>query len=104
MIDDDVVAIGEIGLAGEVRPVSDIERRIKEGRGWVFRRFIISDKNKAVDVSSEVQVLRVRICAPPSALRIRPAEIAPRPGLPDCELEKRRSLCGVFYIAAPPGG
>ena len=31
VIADDVVAIGEIGLAGEVRPVSDVERRIKEG-------------------------------------------------------------------------
>ncbi len=60
VIDDDVVAIGEIGLAGEVRPVSDIERRIKEGARLGFRRFIISDKNKAVDVSSEVQVLRVK--------------------------------------------
>ena len=55
-----VVAIGEIGLAGEVRPVSDVERRIKEGARLGFRRFIISDKNKAVDVSSEVQILRVR--------------------------------------------
>ena len=60
VIADDVVAIGEIGLAGEVRPVSDVERRIKEGARLGFRRFIISDKNKAVDVSSEVQILRVR--------------------------------------------
>lgn len=60
VIDDDVAAIGEIGLAGEVRPVWDIERRIKEGARLGFHRFIVSDKNKPVDVSSEIQILRVK--------------------------------------------
>ncbi len=59
-IDDDVVAIGEIGLAGEVRPVSDVDRRIKEGARLGFRRFLVSDKCKVGNFSSDIQIIRVK--------------------------------------------
>lgn len=59
-VDDDVVAIGEIGLAGEVRPVSDIDRRIKEGARLGFRRFLVSDKCKLGNYSSDIQIIRVK--------------------------------------------
>jgi DNA repair protein RadA/Sms len=60
IIDDDIAAIGEIGLAGEVRPVSDVDRRIKEGARLGFRRFIVSDKSKLGNYSSDIQILRVK--------------------------------------------
>ncbi len=59
-MDDDVVAIGEIGLAGEVRPVSDVDRRIKEGARLGFRRFLVSDKCKIGSFSSDIQIIRVK--------------------------------------------
>jgi DNA repair protein RadA/Sms len=60
VIDHDVVAIGEIGLAGEVRPISDVDRRIKEGARLGFHRFLVSDKCKLGNHSSDIQIIRVR--------------------------------------------
>ncbi len=60
VIDHDIVAIGEIGLAGEVRPVSDVDRRIKEGARLGFHRFLVSDKCKLGNHSSDIQIIRVR--------------------------------------------
>ncbi len=40
-IADDVIAIGEIGLAGEVRPVTGIERRLTEAARLGFKRALI---------------------------------------------------------------
>ncbi len=60
VIDEDVVAIGEIGLGGEVRPVSDLDHRIKEGARLGFRRFILSDKCKPGSYPSEIEILRVK--------------------------------------------
>lgn len=60
VIDHDIVAIGEIGLAGEVRPVSDVDRRIKEGARLGFHRFLVSDKCKLGNHSSDVQIIRVK--------------------------------------------
>ncbi len=59
-IDDDIVAIGEIGLAGEVRPVADIDRRIKEGARLGFHRFLVSDKCKLANYSSDIQIISVK--------------------------------------------
>ncbi len=60
VIDHDIVAIGEIGLAGEVRPVSDVDRRIKEGARLGFHRFLVSDKCKLGNHSSDIQIIRVK--------------------------------------------
>ncbi|MBA7595273.1 DNA repair protein RadA [subsurface metagenome] len=38
--------IGEVGLAGEVRPVSQIERRVKEAERLGFKRCIIPIGNQ----------------------------------------------------------
>lgn len=59
-IDHDVVAIGEIGLAGEVRPVSDVDRRIKEGARLGFHHFLVSDKCKLGKHSSDIHIVRVK--------------------------------------------
>jgi len=45
-VDPATVAIGEIGLAGEVRAVSQIEKRIREAARLGFHRVLISSKNK----------------------------------------------------------
>ncbi len=59
VIPEDLVAVGEIGLCGEVRPVSDIDRRLKEGARLGFRVFIVSDKCKIEYENSDINVIRV---------------------------------------------
>ncbi|MCK4234702.1 DNA repair protein RadA [candidate division WOR-3 bacterium] len=44
--DNKTVVIGEVGLAGEVRPVSQIDRRVKEAERLGFTRCIIPAGNK----------------------------------------------------------
>ncbi len=45
-IPQDVVAIGEVGLTGEVRAVNMIEKRIKEAEKLGFKQCIIPESNK----------------------------------------------------------
>ncbi len=43
----DTVAVGEIGLTGEIRPVSRIRQRLNEARKLGFKRFILPESNRA---------------------------------------------------------
>lgn len=45
-IPQDIVAIGEVGLTGEVRSVNMIEKRIKEAEKLGFKKCIIPESNK----------------------------------------------------------
>lgn len=45
IIDDDIIAFGEIGLSGEVRAVSHIDYRVKEAVRLGFTKIIIPKKN-----------------------------------------------------------
>ena len=45
-IPNDVLAIGEVGLTGEVRSVNQIEKRIKEAEKLGFKKCIIPESNK----------------------------------------------------------
>ena len=45
-IPKDVVAIGEVGLTGEVRAVSMIEKRLKEAEKLGFKKCIVPENNK----------------------------------------------------------
>lgn len=45
-IPKDLVAIGEVGLTGEVRAVSMIEKRLKEAEKLGFKKCIIPENNK----------------------------------------------------------
>ena len=45
VLPDDLVAIGELGLAGEVRAVSCIEQRVRECARLGFTRIVIPKKN-----------------------------------------------------------
>ncbi len=47
-ISEDVVAIGEVGLTGEIRSVNMIEKRIKEVEKMGFKKCIIPESNKKV--------------------------------------------------------
>ena len=45
-ISKELVAIGEVGLTGEVRPVNMIEKRLKEAERLGFKKCIIPESNK----------------------------------------------------------
>lgn len=47
-IPNDVIAIGEVGLTGEVRSVNQIEKRLKEAEKLGFKKCIIPESNKKV--------------------------------------------------------
>ncbi|MDD6011398.1 MAG: DNA repair protein RadA [Oscillospiraceae bacterium] len=60
---DDVLAFGEIGLAGEIRGVSHCEQRIKEAARLGFHRCIVPKnnlKNISVSLKQEIEVVGVR--------------------------------------------
>ena len=40
-IDDDVIAFGEIGLAGEIRAISNVEARVKEAQRLGFQTCLL---------------------------------------------------------------
>jgi DNA repair protein RadA/Sms len=46
VIADDLIAFGEIGLAGELRAVSGIEKRLNEAASLGFTRAIIPARNR----------------------------------------------------------
>ena len=56
-IPPDIMPIGEITLAGEIRPVAQISRRIAEGKRFGFKRFIVAQET---DLSDEKGILRVK--------------------------------------------
>ena len=45
-IPDDIIVIGEVGLTGEVRRVSMIEKLLKEAEKLGFKKCIIPENNK----------------------------------------------------------
>ncbi|MGN0485647.1 MAG: DNA repair protein RadA [Acutalibacteraceae bacterium] len=60
---DDVLAFGEIGLAGEIRGVSHCEQRIKEAARLGFHRCIVPKnnlKNISAALKQEIEVVGVR--------------------------------------------
>lgn len=52
----DVLPIGEVTLAGEIRPVTQISRRIAEGRRFGFKRFVVSG---SCDLPEEKGIIKV---------------------------------------------
>lgn len=45
-IDKEIVAIGEVGLTGEIRAINLVEKRIKEAEKMGFKKIIIPESNK----------------------------------------------------------
>ena len=59
-IPSDTIAIGEVGLAGEVRAVPDIETRLKEAEKLGFARAVIPSGNrKKLEYTGRIQVLGI---------------------------------------------
>jgi len=56
---DKLIAIGEVGLAGEVRPVAKLEMRLKEAARQGFKRAIIPAQGKLGDFK-ELEIVRVK--------------------------------------------
>ena len=61
-IDSDVCVAGEVGLSGEIRPVSRIEQRIAEAQRLGFRRMILPAHNmNGLNLSQyQIQLIPVR--------------------------------------------
>lgn len=59
IIPSDTVLIGEVGLAGEVRIVSSVEKRISEAKKLGFTRVIIPAKNKISSEIKDMEIIRV---------------------------------------------
>ena len=55
----DLIAIGEIGLSGEIRAVSFIEKRIKEAQKLGFTKILVPSRNKITEVPEGITVIRV---------------------------------------------
>lgn len=59
IIPDDTALIGEIGLAGEIRAVSGIEKRISEAEKLGYRRCIVPARNKLSHIRTGVELIPV---------------------------------------------
>lgn len=59
-VDDGIVVIGEIGLGGEVRPVSYLDRRLKEAFNLGFKHAVIPKTNdKNLKIPSGMRITKV---------------------------------------------
>ncbi len=54
IIDPEMVLIGEVGLGGQIRPVSQMELRLKEASKLGFKRALVPKGQKRTDVGMEV--------------------------------------------------
>jgi DNA repair protein RadA/Sms len=61
-VDSKTVVIGEVGLGGEVRTVSQAEKRIKEAARLGFTRAIVSHYNlRGLNIKEDIEVIGVRM-------------------------------------------
>ncbi|MDP2918431.1 MAG: DNA repair protein RadA [bacterium] len=54
----DLVALGEIGLSGELRRVNNLEKRVKEAVNLGFRRIILPEASEINSVKDGVEIIR----------------------------------------------
>lgn len=60
-IDRQTVMIGEVGLGGEIRPVTHVERRIREAAKLGFTRAIFPEYNrKGLEIQEHIELLGVK--------------------------------------------
>ncbi|HEX9829957.1 MAG TPA: S16 family serine protease, partial [Bacteroidota bacterium] len=58
--DSTSVAVGEIGLGGEIRTVGQIEKRVQEAAKLGFKRIILPKNNlKNVKANGEIEIIGV---------------------------------------------
>ena len=53
------IMVGEIGLGGEIRPVSQVERRVAEARSLGFKRCLVSVVTKGWKHPKDMEVIGV---------------------------------------------
>jgi len=58
IIPEDTILIGEVGLAGEIRAVTALEKRVSEAKALGFRRAVIPARNR-IDFNSEIELITV---------------------------------------------
>ena len=58
--DPDTAVVGEIGLGGEIRSVSQLDKRINEAQKLGFKRMIIPAHNQRTAGNSKIQLIEVR--------------------------------------------
>ncbi len=58
-VDHDAVIIGEISLSGEIRNVSDIEKRIYEAQKLGFKKVIVPKMNKKLIEKYDIEIIQV---------------------------------------------
>jgi len=59
-VDSSSVAVGEVGLGGEVRTISHIEKRIGEANKLGFKRIIIPQNNlRSLKINGEIEIIGV---------------------------------------------
>lgn len=59
IIPDDTLLIGEVGLAGEIRIVSSLEKRLHEAEKLGFKRCMIPSRNKTVGIKTSLELVGV---------------------------------------------
>lgn len=59
-VQDDLVAIGEVGLAGEVRFVSQLEQRLKEAAKLGFKRAIVPGQEVRNSDALDIELIRAK--------------------------------------------
>ncbi len=55
----DLIAVGEIGLSGEIRAVSFLEKRIKEAQKLGFTKIMVPSRNKLTHSIEGIEVIKV---------------------------------------------
>lgn len=60
VVPDDLIVIGELGLAGECRAVSEIDHRIKEASRLGFTQAVVPENNRTEKIPSGISVSAIR--------------------------------------------
>ena len=60
ILDSQTALVGEIGLAGEIRAVNNIEKRINEAHKLGFKKIIIPDSNEIQEKFDGIEIVKVK--------------------------------------------
>ena len=55
----DLIAVGEIGLSGEIRSVAYVDQRINEAKRLGFKRIMVPSRNKITQKYDGIEVIRI---------------------------------------------
>jgi DNA repair protein RadA/Sms len=59
IVDEKTVIVGEVGLSGEVRAVSQVESRVKEAENMGFKKIIVPKGNLPLKNKTSIKVIGV---------------------------------------------